>query len=277
MESHDEERLMYKNLQFGNSDVSYSVQDLVTALGRIELTAAFFYTIPGPKMIWQFGEIGYDVSIDYNERVGNKPILWYYFEEANRRRLYDVIGALIHLRREHEVFSTDDFSWSLNNAAKRIKLNHATMNTVILGNFAVTQRDIDPQFQGTGWWYEYFSGDSLSANGVNDTISLQPGEYRIYTSKKLSKPDITEGIYSVSYRGDDIQLYPNPASDFLSISYKNTESEAGLEIFDVTGRAVLNKRINNDDIVEVAKLRPGLYIIKLRFKNSTYTDRLIVD
>jgi 1,4-alpha-glucan branching enzyme len=277
MESHDEERLMYKNLEFGNSDVSYSVKDLVTALRRIELTAAFFYTIPGPKMIWQFGEIGYDVSIDYDCRVCNKPILWNYFEEVNRRRLYDVISALIYLRRENEVFSTDDFSWSLNMAAKRINLNDATMNAVVLGNFAVTERDIDPQFQGTGWWYEYFSGDSLSASGVNDTINLQPGEYRIYTSKKLSKPDITEGIYSVLYRGNDIQLYPNPASDLLYISYKNTESAAGLEIFDVTGRVVLNKRINNDDIVDVAKLKPGLYIIKLRFNNSTYAERLIVD
>jgi 1,4-alpha-glucan branching enzyme len=277
MESHDEERLMYKNLEFGNSDVSYSVKDLVTALRRIELTAAFFYTIPGPKMIWQFGEIGYDVSIDYDCRVCNKPILWNYFEEVNRRRLYDVISALIHLRRENEVFSTDDFSWSLNNAVKRINLNDATMNAVILGNFAVAERDIDPQFQGTGWWYEYFSGDSLSVTGVNDTVRLQPGEYCIYTSKKLSKPDITEGIYSVLYRGKYIQLYPNPASDFLYISYKNTESAAGLEILDVTGRVVLNKRINNNDIVNVGALKSGLYIIKIRFKNGTYTDRLILN
>ncbi|NEW79809.1 MAG: alpha-amylase, partial [Gelidibacter sp.] len=60
MESHDEERLMYKNLQFGNSNATYNVKNLNTALSRQELAGMFFFTIPGPKMIWQFGELGYD-------------------------------------------------------------------------------------------------------------------------------------------------------------------------------------------------------------------------
>ncbi len=74
-----------------------------------------------------------------------------------------------------------------------------------------------------------------------------------------------------------LTAFPNPASDSLYISYKNTESAAELDIFDVTGRVVLNKRINSDDIVNVETLQPGLYIIKIGFKDSTYTERLIVD
>jgi hypothetical protein len=48
-ESHDEERLMYKNLQFGNSNSSYSAKDLNTALKRNEMAAAFWSLIPGIK------------------------------------------------------------------------------------------------------------------------------------------------------------------------------------------------------------------------------------
>jgi hypothetical protein len=55
MESHDEERLVYKNLQFGNSSGSYNTKELNTALKRIEQCAGFFLAAPGPKMIWQFG------------------------------------------------------------------------------------------------------------------------------------------------------------------------------------------------------------------------------
>src|SRR5688572_25936802 len=58
MESHDEERIMYKNLQFGNASGTYNIKDLNTGLRRSELCAAFFTMIPGPKMIWQFGEQG---------------------------------------------------------------------------------------------------------------------------------------------------------------------------------------------------------------------------
>ena len=42
MESHDEERLMFKNLSFGNTFGSYSVKNLNTALERISLAASFF-------------------------------------------------------------------------------------------------------------------------------------------------------------------------------------------------------------------------------------------
>ena len=66
MESHDEERLMFRNLAYGNSGGSYNIKSLNTALERMELAGAFFFTIPGPKMIWQFGELGYDFSIDEN-------------------------------------------------------------------------------------------------------------------------------------------------------------------------------------------------------------------
>ncbi|MDX2429703.1 MAG: alpha-amylase family glycosyl hydrolase, partial [Bacteroides sp.] len=76
MESHDEERLMYKNLEHGNASGAYNIKDLNTALARMELAGAFFFTVPGPKMIWQFGELGYDYSIDYACRVCNKPIKW---------------------------------------------------------------------------------------------------------------------------------------------------------------------------------------------------------
>ena len=58
MESHDEERLMAKNLAYGNSNGSYDITDINVALKRIQLAAAFFFTIPGPKIIWQFGQIG---------------------------------------------------------------------------------------------------------------------------------------------------------------------------------------------------------------------------
>ena len=76
MESHDEERIMYENLAYGNSSGDYDVTDLATALERTGAAAVFLISIPGPKMIWQFGELGYDVSIDENGRTGRKPIKW---------------------------------------------------------------------------------------------------------------------------------------------------------------------------------------------------------
>jgi 1,4-alpha-glucan branching enzyme len=57
MESHDEERLAYKQVTWGNGIIKTS---LSARMSQLATNAAFFFTVPGPKMIWQFGELGYD-------------------------------------------------------------------------------------------------------------------------------------------------------------------------------------------------------------------------
>ena len=90
---------MYKNLTFGNSSGSYNVRDLSVALDRQAAAGAFYFTIPGPKMIWQFGELGYEVPINDPCRVCNKPIRWEYFDDPDRKALYDAWAKLIKLKK----------------------------------------------------------------------------------------------------------------------------------------------------------------------------------
>ncbi|XLS28745.1 alpha-amylase family glycosyl hydrolase [Flavobacteriaceae bacterium M23B6Z8] len=189
MESHDEERLMFKNLEFGNQDGSYSVKDLATALSRIETAGAFFFTVPGPKMIWQFGELGYEVSIDFNGRTGNKPIRWEYFDEPDRKAIYDTWADLINLKLNEPIFQTEDFTLDLGNS-NGLKKIHLALETAaddeikyvtIIGNFGVIPQNINPEFQETGVWYEFLNDNlKLIVTDANETIRLLPGEFRIF-------------------------------------------------------------------------------------------------
>ena len=61
-ESHDEERLMYKNIQYGASNGSYNIQDLNTALSRMSALELYILQYLS-KMIWHFGELGMENSI----------------------------------------------------------------------------------------------------------------------------------------------------------------------------------------------------------------------
>ncbi len=192
MESHDEERMMYQLLNHGNSLGSYSTRDFAVALQRVELAAAFFFTIPGPKMIWQFGELGYDYSIDYNERVGRKPIKWEYFNNPNRKRLYQVFSALIKLKTQNEAFKSTDFTTNLKREMRRIVIKDEQMDVVVLGNFGMFEGAIEPKFTTTGKWYDFFSGEEIEITDADMYIVLEAGEYRIYTTKQLEKPNILE-------------------------------------------------------------------------------------
>jgi len=274
MESHDEERQMYKNSQWGNSSGNYDVTDLNTGLSRVELTSTFFFPIPGPKMIWEFGELGYDFSInrctngtiDPNCRLDPKPIRWDYQENENRAQVFSVMQKLIYLKKNEEVFSTNDFNYFLSGSMKKIHLNGDDTNVTIIGNFGVTTGSINPQFQQTGWWHEYFSGDSILINDVNENISLDAGEYRLYSNQKLATSVKTPEGFNFA-----VNLFPNPTKGQLTVQLdiENTEI-LKVDLFDLSGKRVA--QLYNGTYIEGQNL-----IFNLTQQNGIYFLRFIAD
>lgn len=292
MESHDEERLMYKNLLFGNSANGYNITQLNTALARVELASCFLFPIPGPKMIWQFGELGYDYSINYctdgtineNCRTGNKPIRWDYWDVSARQRLYNVTAALNHLKTTEPAFSTTDYNIDLGGFGKRIHLNHASMNVTIIGNFDVVGINMIPGFQNTGSWYDYFTGEVIQVNDLNNAFYLEPGEYRIYTSVPLETPVIDVNIDEASVEAN-FNLYPNPSNEqstiILDDSWLNGQ-DIEINILDLSGKN-LNKviniesiGINNYQLMGLDKLPGGVYVIEIANDKQISRQTLLV-
>lgn len=198
MESHDEERLMYKNLQNGNSyNPLHDCKNLNIALSRTGLAAAFYLVTPGPKMIWQFGELGYDFGINHCPdgsyssecRTSRKPIPWEaeydYYNVAARKALYNRFAQLNRLKTNFPVFRTSNFNYSLDTYLKRMHLTTDDQKVTLIGNFDVVAQNIIPYFQQTGTWYEYFTGEIRNVTSTTDPINLQPGEYRLYSTSEF--------------------------------------------------------------------------------------------
>lgn len=272
MESHDEERIMFKTLAYGNASGTYNTKLLPVALRRMELAAAFFLTVPGPKMIWQFGEMGYDISIDYNGRVGNKPIHWDYL--STRPRLNPLFSSLIHLKTQEPAFSTTDFTLSVSSAVKRIELNHADMDVRIIGNFDVLSQPANPNFSKTGNWYDYFSGETLGVTNVTDPITLQPGEYRIYTTKLLSTPNLPTSVKNEGIGKTGINLFPNPVDDVLYFDSNSTINT--IQITDISGRIVkmISPEAKSADI-DFSDFNAGVYVVIINEGNERTVKKVI--
>src|SRR5699024_6204589 len=120
-----------------------------------------------------------------------KPIKWEYYSNPSRERLYKTFKALIRLRKSHPAFTSDAsaLTMDLDEAIKRIVIDHPDMDVSIVGNFGVTEKEVSPSFTQTGKWYTFFSGDTLAVSNTDTTVRLQPGKFHIYTTQKLDQPE----------------------------------------------------------------------------------------
>ena len=181
MESHDEERMAYKQSQWGDGVLK---TDLKTRMKQLELNAAFALTVPGPKMIWQFGEMGYDISIEENGRTGRKPLHWEYLDNEYRGNLQETYTQLLKLRNEHPTLfiGSAALEWQVSSTYwSQGRTLHLTSidgkQLVVLGNFTHTEATITFPAE-TGEWTEWGSNESQQ---VASTVKVPANDYVIYT------------------------------------------------------------------------------------------------
>jgi hypothetical protein len=283
---------MFKNLNFGNSNGSNDVQNLTTALQRQELAHTFLIPIPGPKMIWQFGELGYDYSINYCSdgtinpdcRTTAKPVRWDYRDVAERYKVYKVVSALNNIKKTNPIFSTTDFDIDLGGMGKRLHLNTADLKATIVGNFNVVPVDMVPGFQHTGEWYDFFGGNTINVTDQAASMNFQPGEYHVYFDQPLFAPDTTLNVAeAIDLFGFNFMVYPNPASDRVSIGFRNEIAQkVSIDVLDVSGRIVEQIETRNlpagIQTIEwnSSSMPEGTYFVRVHGEHLNSTHPLII-
>jgi len=298
MESHDEERMMYKNLQFGNAAGTYNTKDLSTALKRMEMCASFFTMIPGPKMIWEFGELGYDYSINYctNGTINNscrldpKPIRWDYMQNISRQRLYDIYSALLKLRFHplyKNGFLTDRVTQNLGSAFKWLQITTDTSNICIIGNFDVIPAPGMVTFQNAGTWYDYLNGNTFTATGTPQNITLQPGEFHLYLNRNVTNV-VTTPVTNINNQPltFKVNVYPNPLIENGVLEIENEElGAASMQLYNESGQKVFERSLGvlskglhkiSLDKSERKNFSPGIYLLRISVKNSAQTQKLLL-
>ena len=255
MESHDEERMGYKALTYG---VNGNTTDSILRMTQLAANAAMFLMTPGPKMIWQFGELGYDVNIDFNGRVGKKPIRWDDFNSPPRRALYDTYSKLLSLRNQHPLMFSQPTGWEMKagfvnwTAGRREYLTDGMLTAIVVANYTGTTITCYPLFTKTGNWYDLMTGEAMNVTDVAMTWSLAPGEFKVFTDQFVNgiSNDKTE-IKSI--------LYPNPTEGIIRFYGPEVRSA---EIIALNGSKVLQLKLNNQ-VADVSVLPAGLYLCRM--------------
>lgn len=298
-ESHDEERLMYKNEMYGNSSGSYNIKDTATGLKRNAMAAAFFTMMPGPKMIWQFGELGYDYSINScggsnastndNCRTDPKPLGWAYYNNANRKALYNVYSKLLALRNTSNyinTFTTGNVSFNLSAAFKTLTLTSDSLKVVVIGNFDVAAQTATVTFPYAGYWFSYLDNQYHLGTGNAESITLQPGEFYVYLNKNLNGTVITavDNLANNNASGMEIKIYPNPLQASSVVRFSLPENgNTNMMVYDLSGKKIADlydgfKPKGTGTITISKNIFPqsGTYFLRIEQNGKSKTEKFLV-
>lgn len=286
--SHDKDRIAYEALAYGASGVSGNSSVVVS---RIPAIAATSILVPGPKMIYQFEELGSTQSIYTCDngtintetdatsgdcKLATKPQLQWttWFPSSGGLNAYNTYVKLNELKINNPVFSSN-YAMSPNGSLlqPRIYIWDDTIpatqlkNVVVLANFNTFATNITPDFPYTGTWVNLMDNSTLNVTSTTTPINIEAGGFRVYGNQASTMATNQQSFETT------VMLYPNPANSYFSIN-KNV---ASIEIYTITGQLVKSYQdVTADSSINIEEMSKGIYMVKCIDENqASKTFKLI--
>lgn len=245
-ESHDEERMGFKQTEYGASQVKNSK---TVATNRLAQLAVQMLMMPGPKMIWQFGELGADQTTKNgnDNNTDPKKVIWSYLEDTDRANLHATYRALCRFRQDNPTLFSNSATLTLTGFADNI-----TSNRIIRLTNGDTEliAFINPALAGA---VKSVGTTSTKLNSNNcQLICATPG----YNG-------------TISGSGTSVAATRVPANGFAVFATKNTldvdnitiDSTDAVNVYGEQGRIVIEGNYDNAQVYNMAgNAQPGLEV-----------------
>lgn len=101
---------------------------------------------------------------------------------------------------------------------------------------------------------------------INNAYCIDENGVLLKNSNVLSTESSTE-LYT-----SQITIYPNPSSDFISISLPNNLEAKSVRVFDNSGKHLLT---GTNNTIDISNLASGIYIVKIMLDHKVFTSRFI--
>jgi hypothetical protein len=101
-----------------------------------------------------------------------------------------------------------------------------------------------------------------------------------YDNNTLLSEDQSSGNNVIVSNASGIDLYPNPAHNYIVVNLSSKEANTQLEVFDISGKKVIEKTLNNVNggsnvNVDISQLASGTYLLGIKTNTGFYSRKFI--
>ncbi len=255
-ESHDEERMGYKQQAYATS--SYIKGNHTNSMKRLGSIAAQMLLAPGAHMIWQFGELGADQTTK-DANGGNdtspKKVIWSYLDDDDRKGLHQSYTELCNLRKSNpdlftetslKVMNCNSGNWA---AGRTIRLESGNKEIICI---------INPNLTGTRPY-------STAASKIN------ANNYQVLSCSHGFTPQVTFSGSNVSVKIPAHCYVVLGTKDIAGVDDVIADNIASnLIVYGANGEIVIEGEYNNVAIYSISgqkysslKVPAGIYIVNV--------------
>jgi hypothetical protein len=131
--------------------------------------------------------------------------------------------------------------------------------------------------------YSYSKNDMIFPWPLDYNMPTEENDY-YFTDNKWTLEQKTKYFYSeqekpsslTSVFGNDISLFPNPASDYVTLNPGLSTDQFVFELTDMQGKTCLKVQIAGKTQISLMKLQKGLYIFRLSSTNKVFNGKLVI-
>ena len=128
----------------------------------------------------------------------------------------------------------------------------------------------------------HYTGTNTNILQIHNVTSSDEGTYVCVVSGQCNivESNPIQLLVETSYvEGElkNVQIYPNPANDQITIKFDQAVTNAKVKINDELGRTIFETKFSGDKLqIDVSTFSQGLYFITIDQNNSTLKAKLII-
>jgi len=135
----------------------------------------------------------------------------------------------------------------------------------------------------------YVEGDSLFTNqtfymseGLVYYMEMAITDAHDHLLKKMFEIVVTENISGSSETGEpqsvpEFGIYPNPAGNYFTVNFDGSlVRQASLQVYSVSGKRVLDVPVHPGQMVDISKMRNGMYVIVVSDGSASSRTKLVI-